>query len=183
MAPRQQGSGKEQIGLTAPLQLRRLQRLNAQVMVLVQSRYQRQIQILNTQDLSLIIMKPCLSSVIYGEKSKEDRPNDISELNRAANEERCSIEPDESAASDGSSLTENCYFDIQGRDELAEFIAGGTCVTASGGAHFDYDSSNPGRCTQNRFFILDRGLILNGSSGLSAAELCEEDLACDPADF
>ncbi len=116
-------------------------------------------------------------------QSNEDRPNDISELNRAANEERCSIEPDESASSDGSSLTENCYFDIQGRDELAEFIAGGTCVTASGGTHFDYDSSNPRACTQNRFFILERGLIMNGSSGLSGVELCEDDLACDPADF
>lgn len=116
-------------------------------------------------------------------QSQEDRPNDVSELNERANEERCSIEPDESGATEGSSLAETCYFDIQGRDELAEFIAGGACVTASGGTHFDYDSGGTARCTQNRFFILERGLILNGASGLSAAELCEEDLACDPADF
>lgn len=117
------------------------------------------------------------------EQSKKDRPNDVSDLNERANEERCSIEPDESGATEGSSLAETCYFDIAGRDEIAELIAGGTCVTASGGTHFDYDSEGPQRCTQNRFFILERGIVINGSSGVSGVELCENDLACDPADF
>ena len=76
-------------------------------------------------------------------QSQEARPNDVSELNRLANEVRCSIAPDESAGADGSSLAETCYFDIAGRDEIAEMIAGGACVTATGGAHFDYVTDNP----------------------------------------
>lgn len=116
-------------------------------------------------------------------QSREDRPNDVSELNERANEERCSIAPDESASSDDSSLAETCYFDIAGRDEIAEIIAGGSCVTASGGAHFDYVSNNPQGCRKNKFFILERGLLVNGASGVSGVELCEDDLACDPADF
>jgi len=115
-------------------------------------------------------------------QSQEDRPNDVSELNERANEERCSVEPDESGATEGSSLAETCYADIEGRDELAEMIAAGTCTTASGGTHFDYDSENPGRCTQNRFYILENWLLMNGPAGIVGIEdECRDNPACDPA--
>ena len=116
-------------------------------------------------------------------QSQEDRPNDVDELNERANEERCSIEPDEADAADGSSLAETCYADIEGRDEIAEMIAAGTCVTASGGTHFDYVTDGSRTCRKNKFFILEHGLLTNGPTGQSQIELCEQDLSCTPGDF
>lgn len=116
-------------------------------------------------------------------QSQEDRPNDVSELNDRANEERCSIEPDEAGATEGSSLAETCYADIEGRDELAEMIAAGTCVTATGGAHFDYVTDGTRTCKKNKFFILEHGLLMNGPTGHSQIELCDDDFACTPGDF
>jgi len=117
-------------------------------------------------------------------QSQEDRPNDVSELNERANEERCSIAPDESNATEGSSLAETCYFDIVGRDEIAEMVAGGVCVSATGGTHFDYDSESPQICTQNRFYILENWLIMNGPAGIVGIEdECRDNPACDPANL
>jgi len=115
-------------------------------------------------------------------QSQEDRPNDVSELNERANEERCNIEPDESGATEGSSLAETCYADIEARDELVELFAAGTCTTATGGAHFDYDSESPQRCRQNRFYILENWLLMNGPVGIVGIEgECRDNPACDPA--
>lgn len=114
-------------------------------------------------------------------ESKESRPNDISELNERASEERCSIEPDESAEvnkNNDNALTDTCYLDVDGSEEVGTFLAGGACISAAGASHFDY--VDPQQCSSNAIDIVGHGTMMIGGAGFTGFE-CNP-VVCRPPD-
>ncbi len=105
-------------------------------------------------------------SILKGDR--ESRPNDLSELNKKARDERCSIKPNEAANNEddeGEPLKDTCVFDDNGHVEVGALLTGGACVTAAGGTHFNY--SNPQQCASNEFSIFGHGVALIGGAGMT----------------
>ncbi len=114
--------------------------------------------------------------------SQNDRPNDVDQLNERANEERCSVAPNESdddGEDDDSSLAKTCFLDVDGRIEVDRILAAGVCVSRVGGTHFDYQTAE--QCESNYARVLDEGILNFGGAGVTGFE-CDQLVCRGPED-